>query len=84
MTTAGIKEYVDALRDRYSRGSKKEKGKALDEFVGVVGCHHTFTRPRSYKKNDTCYMEQKNWSVVRRIIGCDRLRLLTRACLAPS
>ena len=39
MTRVGIKEYVEALRERYSRGSKKEKGKVLDEFVRVVGCH---------------------------------------------
>jgi hypothetical protein len=39
MTRVGVKEYVDALRDRYLRGSKKEKGKVLDEFVRVVGCH---------------------------------------------
>jgi len=38
-------------------------------------CQHwqiTFTRSRSYKKNDNCYVEQKNWSVVRRLIGYDR------------
>jgi hypothetical protein len=32
----------------------------------------TFTRARSYKKNDNCYVEQKNWSAVRRTIGYDR------------
>ncbi len=32
----------------------------------------TFTRSRSYKKNDSCYVEQKNWAVVRRVIGYDR------------
>jgi len=32
----------------------------------------TFTRSRSYKKNDSCYVEQKNWSIVRRIIGYER------------
>jgi hypothetical protein len=32
----------------------------------------TFTRSRSYKKNDSCHVEQKNWSVVRRVIGYDR------------
>ena len=32
----------------------------------------TFTRSRSYKKNDSCHVEQKNWSVVRRTIGYDR------------
>jgi len=34
----------------------------------------TFTRSRSYKKNDSCYVEQKNWSVVRRLVGYDRSR----------
>ena len=32
----------------------------------------TFTRSRSYKKNDSCYVEQKDCSVVRRLIGYDR------------
>ncbi len=32
----------------------------------------TFTRSRPYKKNDGCYVEQKDWSVVRRLIGYDR------------
>jgi len=32
----------------------------------------TFTRSRPYKKNDSCHVEQKNWSVVRRLIGYDR------------
>lgn len=32
----------------------------------------TFTRSRPYKKNDQCYVEQKNWSVVRKTIGYHR------------
>jgi hypothetical protein len=32
----------------------------------------TFTRGRAYKKNDSCYVEQKNWDVVRKMIGYDR------------
>jgi hypothetical protein len=32
----------------------------------------TFTRSRPYKKNDNCYVEQKNGSIVRRVIGRDR------------
>lgn len=32
----------------------------------------TFTRSRSYKKNDSCYVEQKNGNIVRRIIGYER------------
>jgi len=31
-----------------------------------------FTRSRSYKKNDSCHVEQKNWTVIRRVIGYDR------------
>jgi len=32
----------------------------------------TFTRSRSYKKNDSCHVEQKNWSVIRRLVGYNR------------
>ena len=32
----------------------------------------TFTRSRPYKKNDNAHVEQKNWSVVRRLIGYQR------------
>jgi hypothetical protein len=32
----------------------------------------TFTRSRPYKKNDQALVEQKNWSIVRRLIGYDR------------
>jgi len=32
----------------------------------------TFTRSRSYKKNDSCHVEQKNGNIVRRLIGHDR------------
>jgi hypothetical protein len=48
------------------------------EFInqGLAGwCHRegiTFTRSRPYKKNDNCYVEQKNGAIVRRIIGRDR------------
>jgi len=31
--------------------------------------HITFTRTRSYRKNDNCFVEQKNYSVVRRAVG---------------
>lgn len=33
----------------------------------------SFTRSRAYHKNDNCHVEQKNWSVVRRYFGYDRL-----------
>src|SRR5260370_1149149 len=44
--------------------------------------HITFTRSRPYRKNDSCFVEKKNYSVVRRAVGyqrCDteeQLRLL--------
>ena len=31
-----------------------------------------FTRGRPYKKNDQAYVEQRNWQVVRRLVGYDR------------
>jgi len=33
----------------------------------------TFTRTRPWRKNDSCFVEQKNWSVVRRFVGHGRL-----------
>ena len=39
MTRASIVEYVEAVRRRYFGGSKKEKGKILDEFTKITGCH---------------------------------------------
>jgi hypothetical protein len=32
----------------------------------------TFTRSRPYRKNDTCFVEQKNWTVVRKTVGYRR------------
>jgi len=39
MTRGSIREYTEAVRERYLRGSKKEKGKIFDEFTRVTGCH---------------------------------------------
>lgn len=33
----------------------------------------TFTRSRPHRKNDNCFVEQKNWSIVRRFAGYMRL-----------
>lgn len=33
----------------------------------------TFTRARPHKKNDQAYVEQKNWSIVRHLVGYARL-----------
>jgi hypothetical protein len=48
------------------------------EFINDLLYHYclsekiTFTRSRPYRKNDQAHVEQKNWSVVRRLIGYDR------------
>ena len=39
MTLNSVKEYVAAIRDRYQKANKKEKGLILDEFVKVTGYH---------------------------------------------
>jgi hypothetical protein len=49
------------------------------EFINDLLYHYcqneqiTFTRSRPYRKNDQAHVEQKNWSVVRHVIGYDRL-----------
>ncbi len=38
-------------------------------------CQHeglTFTRARPYRKNDSCFVEQKNWTAVRQTVGYAR------------
>lgn len=39
MTRGSTREYAEAVRARYMRGSKKEKGRILDDFVAVTGFH---------------------------------------------
>jgi hypothetical protein len=41
----------------------------------------TFTRGRPYRKNDSCFVEQKNWAVVRRLVGYQRLEAPALAAL---
>ena len=48
------------------------------EFINGQLLHYcqqqriTFTRARPYRKNDNCYVEQKNYSVVRQTVGYQR------------
>ncbi len=39
MTRRSIMEYAQAIRSRYYRVAKQEKGKILDEFTQVTGLH---------------------------------------------
>ena len=41
----------------------------------------TFTRSREYNKNDSCYVEQKNYSVVRRNVGYLRYDTEEELCI---
>jgi hypothetical protein len=44
----------------------------------------TFTRSRPFQKNDQAHVEQKNWSVVRHLIGYDRLESDEQLALLQS
>ena len=39
MSQSSKKEYLEAIRSRYQRGNRKEKGVILDEFCAVSGLH---------------------------------------------
>lgn len=39
MTRRSIVEYAEALRPRYEKGTKEQKGRMLDEFTQVSGLH---------------------------------------------
>jgi len=44
-----------------------------DQLVRYCSKEHiTFTRSRAHRKNDGCYVEQKNWTIVRRFAGYER------------
>jgi hypothetical protein len=71
----------DALRDIRARLPFQLKG--IDSDNGSEFINHqlvryaeqqkiTFTRGRAWKKNDGCFVEQKNYSVVRRAVGYAR------------
>jgi len=59
MTRGSTREYTEALQGRYLRAAKKEKGRILDEFTRVTGCHrkaairllHREKQPRANKKH---------------------------------
>lgn len=54
------------------RGVDSDNGSEFKNFDMVKWCaekHVTFTRSRSYHKNDNCFVEQKNDSMVRNVAG---------------
>lgn len=74
-----VRDAIDAMRPELPfdlLGIDSDNG---SEFINdllyryCLGHEITFTRSRPYKKNDQAHVEQKNWSVVRHVIGYDRL-----------
>lgn len=56
-------------------GIDSDNGSEFKNYQLVKWCEDneiTFTRGRSYKKNDNCFVEQKNNSVVRHLVGYHR------------
>ncbi|GFP23098.1 hypothetical protein HKBW3S44_01566 [Candidatus Hakubella thermalkaliphila] len=72
---------LEALKDIKAKLPFKLLGLNCDnggEFINahlLAFCEEnqiTFTRSRPYRKNDSCFVEQKNYSVVRRAVGYQR------------
>ncbi len=85
MTRTSIREYTEAIRERYLRAPRKEKSKILDEFTKVTGYHrksairllHQTNKPRANKKRgDVPESTVQPWS---RHYGSSG-RLLDRLC----
>ena len=70
-----VKEAVDDVKKKLPfemKGLDSDNGSELKNAQLLGWCqenHVEFTRSRPYKKNDNCFVEQKNDSVVRRIVG---------------
>ena len=71
-------EAVQTIRRRLPfplRGLDSDNGSEFINTDLLRYCHQerlTFTRTRPYRKNDNCYVEQKNYSVVRQTVGYQR------------
>lgn len=70
-----VKEAVDDVKKSLPfqmKGLDSDNGTEFKNQPLLGWCtdnHVAFTRSRPYKKNDNCFVEQKNDSVVRRIVG---------------
>lgn len=80
-------EAIQTLRPRLPfalQGLDSDNGSEFINHHLVRFCQEhniTFTRARPYRKNDTCYVEQKNWSIVRRFAGYGRYEGATACAL---
>ena len=73
-----VRQAVHHMRQRFPfplLGIDSDNGSEFINQVFYKYCRDekiTLTRSRSYKKNDSCHVEQKNGNVVRRLVGYDR------------
>ena len=73
-----VKEAVDDVKKKIPfvmKGIDSDNGSELKNTQLLQWCYENqveFTRSRPYKKNDNCVVEQKNDSVVRRLVGYQR------------
>ena len=44
MQRASVRDYAAAVRRRYQRGSKAERGRVLDDFCAATGYHRVYAR----------------------------------------
>ena len=71
-------EAIEEMRNRLPfplHGLDSDNGSEFINHHLVSYCeqnHITFTRSRAGRKNDGCYVEQKNWTIVRRFAGYGR------------
>jgi hypothetical protein len=75
----GVVAGLDRIREQLPfrlRGLHPDTGSEFINFHLFDYCQERgieLTRSRPYHKNDNCHVEQKNWTLVRRLIGYDRL-----------
>lgn len=75
---AAVVEALEQIRDRLPfplLGLDSDNGSEFLNDHLLRWCRRqplTFTRSRPYWKNDQAHVEQKNWSVVRKLVGHDR------------
>jgi hypothetical protein len=77
-TQAAVSQAIIDLRERLPfplLGIDSDNGSEFINDTLFRYCQNEqicFTRSRPYKKNDQAHVEQKNWSVVRHLVGYDR------------
>ncbi|MDR1094864.1 MAG: transposase family protein [Spirochaetaceae bacterium] len=71
------------LREFHSDNGSEFINQVITDWHRNPVCPIPFSRSRDHRKNDNCFVEQKNGAVVREYIGYDRLEgTVLQACLA--